>query len=333
MDKKKVFLTLLGIFIILALFFFIDTEEVVGQLKNVNVTYFLIAMILTFISLFIKSYRWHRILKYNKVKLKVKDSFKIVSAANFLFLILPNFTVDFYRAYALKKLNNYKFVLGLSSALFEKILDFSVFIIFSIFWFVLYLIVGSVNIGFDILIVLLILLFLIIIALILMRKSDLLIRIFGYFEKKLFGRFKRTKWGSLVKENAGVFFKELEKLSRNKKLLSTGLLWTLIAWTIHGARFYMLALALNINIGFFYSLSTFFISSSISILSMIPGGLGSKEALIVFLLSMVGVSSNSGFSLALLDRTAFILISLFFAVMFYHLNLKLHFSKDTLKEN
>ena len=107
MDKKKLYLTLFGVAILLALFLFVDLKEVIDALLEIDLGYFVIAILITFVSVIVKAFRWKKVLGYRKQKISFFESFKIVSAANFLFLFMPNFAGDFYRGYALKKLKNY----------------------------------------------------------------------------------------------------------------------------------------------------------------------------------------------------------------------------------
>jgi len=331
MDKKKLYLTLFGVAILLALFLFVDLKEVIDALLEIDLGYFVIAILITFVSVIVKAFRWKKVLGYRKQKISFFESFKIVSAANFLFLFMPNFAGDFYRGYALKKLKNYRFIKGFSSAIFEKFMEFGIILALGILWLIYYVVMKNAELQNGVIVLSIIFILLIITAFIVMRKPKIVYKIILMLEKKkLFFNIKKTKFGKKIKKEGRFFLSELKGLSTDRNILLTISTLTIVAWILHGVRFYFLALSLNMPLGLVSAVGIFFISVNIGIISMTPGSVGSKEAVIVSLIVLHGFSASQGLSLAILERIAFTVMCVFYAIFFYTLNAKLHFSKEKL---
>lgn len=330
--KKKLFSLILGIFVLLILLIFVDFKELVSLISGINIEYVLTAILLTFISVIIRSYRWFVILKNRGAPVKYIDAFKIFSASNFIFLFMPNVAGDFYRGYSLKKLREYKFVKGLSSAIFEKFINFGMIILFGSLWLVMFILTKGINIELEFIILLSFVLLFIVGAFFVMRNPKIVFKFFSNLSEriKFLGFLDLKKYG---KKYGKSFLREFKELSKDKKILRCTLILTAFAWLIMGFRFYILALSLGINVSFVSILGIYFLAAGIGALSMAPGSLGSKEAIIVLLLLIVGVSKNSGITLALLDRSIFIIMCVFYALIFYHINKKINFSKEKMKIN
>ncbi len=328
MDKKKWFSFALGFFILAALFYFVDVKNVFIKICEINFYYFLLALGLTFISVLIKSYRWTKILERRGLDLGLEKSFKIFSASNFVFLFMPNVAGDFYRAYALKKLKDYSFIKGFSSALFEKFLNFGVIVVLGIFWLLSLFLLNSVHVGEVFVVFSLLILFIILAFFLLIRKPVFVSWLFDFIEDNFFFNFFDV-FGlrKHMKKYGKLFLEEMRDLSGDKEVLLFGVLLTFLAWFIQGTRFYILSVALGLEVSFVSVLGIYFLAVGLGAISMAPSSLGSKEAIIVLLFLIFNVSSDLGFSLALLDRSVFMVMSIFYACMFYSLNKKIHFGE------
>ena len=68
--KNKMFLRALGILIFLIILLKLDIEKTTQILRQLNIRYFLLALTLFIPHLFFKIYRWHKVLQYQRIKIK-----------------------------------------------------------------------------------------------------------------------------------------------------------------------------------------------------------------------------------------------------------------------
>jgi len=94
------------------------------------------------------------------------------------------------------------------------------------------------------------------------------------------------------------------------KPIYTGFLLGTIAWVIQGFAFYFILTTLNIEIGLEQSIGIYAISLLAGALSFIPGGIGTTEAVMTLLLTMLGADTSTAIAAALISR----LSTLWFAV-------------------
>lgn len=94
------------------------------------------------------------------------------------------------------------------------------------------------------------------------------------------------------------------------KPVYTGLLIGAIAWVVQGFAFYFILTTLNIDITLQQSIGIYAVSLLAGALSFIPGGLGTTEAVMTLLLSLLGADTATAIAAALVSR----LSTLWFAV-------------------
>ncbi len=94
------------------------------------------------------------------------------------------------------------------------------------------------------------------------------------------------------------------------KPVYTGLFLGAIAWVIQGIAFYFILTTLNVDITLQLSLGIYAISLLAGALSFIPGGIGTTEAVMTLLLSLLGMDTATAIAAALISR----LSTLWFAV-------------------
>ncbi len=93
--------------------------------------------------------------------------------------------------------------------------------------------------------------------------------------------------------------------------LYSGLLLGLLAWGAEGVAFYIILETLEISSSLGMAVGIYAISMLIGALSFIPGGLGSTEAVMVFLLTLIGADMPTAIAATLICRVT----TLWFAVI------------------
>lgn len=94
------------------------------------------------------------------------------------------------------------------------------------------------------------------------------------------------------------------------KPIYTGLFLGSIAWIIQGFAFYFIITTLDIEISLQQSIGIYAISLLAGALSFIPGGIGTTEAVMTLLLTLLGADTATAIAVALISR----LSTLWFAV-------------------
>jgi uncharacterized protein (TIRG00374 family) len=99
-----------------------------------------------------------------------------------------------------------------------------------------------------------------------------------------------------------------ELLAASRTLLrpvpvAVGFALALIAWTMEGSALYILVTRIfDFPISFTFALGVFGLSTLVGALSMIPGGIGGAEAVIVLLLARAGATTITGSAIAFIFR-------------------------------
>ena len=91
----------------------------------------------------------------------------------------------------------------------------------------------------------------------------------------------------------------------------TGLFLGVIVWILHGISFNIILINLNVSIGLISCIAIYTLSLLAGALSFIPGGIGTTEAVMVLLLSLLGVDTSTAIAAALITR----LSTLWFAIL------------------
>ncbi|PVV24483.1 MAG: hypothetical protein B6D78_01445, partial [gamma proteobacterium symbiont of Ctena orbiculata] len=93
--------------------------------------------------------------------------------------------------------------------------------------------------------------------------------------------------------------------------LYTGVILALIAWGAEGIAFYVILQSLDIDTTIKLAVGIYSVSILAGALSLIPGGLGGAEAVMILLLKLVGADTPTAVAATLICRLA----TLWFAVI------------------
>lgn len=107
-----------------------------------------------------------------------------------------------------------------------------------------------------------------------------------------------------------------ELVSHSRSLLHAqflfgGLALSLLSWGAEGLGFYYICAALELDVSIYIAIGIYATSLIVGALSFLPGGLGSTEAVMLILLTTIGVSHEEALAVTLICRIA----TLWFAVI------------------
>lgn len=338
----KTILKYLSLIIVFAILYYIikriGLKEILNNLTKADPIFIIIAFILTTIYYLIWNLRWYLIIKDTH-----KTSyFKIIPI--FLTGVLFNtitpsarFGGEPFRAYYLSKEYKITKTRAFATTVIDKIYNFIVFSILSIFSILFVISYIKINVLLKTLLItcLVIVLAAILLLFVFHKKRDtkktfklhkLLPIMYNFF---LF-KFIRNKFETcedfmgFVNKKIDTFVKFLKKHFKKKKNILNGLVTTTIFWLIKFIVVYFLFLSLNHPIDIMPIIIVVTISNLLGDLSFTPGGIGIIEALMITLYYSFGINPAIAVIVTLLSRAMFYFYALGFGgLSFIYLTLKI----------
>lgn len=292
----KILAFLVGILLIFLILYFSGITEVFQTIIHSNPIFILLALFGFSCSVFLKSLRWKILLKSIGFEVSYSQSFYSFNSAMFIGNLVPFKALEPIRGYLLKLKYNYSFAKTIPLVLTERALDVYVYIIFSLITLyvmrsylsssiLLFSFIGMLSFAAIVTSILLIL-----------NSKKLTLKFFRFLSiMPVIKRFKKRIEG--MAKNFSLGFNELKK----SKFLAPVLLLTLLIWIIEGAIFLFSAKAvgMELSIGLF---AIPLLSILLAFFTLIPGGLGSTEAIMVVLLSSLGFGTAQAASAVLIYR-------------------------------
>ncbi|MFZ5955030.1 MAG: lysylphosphatidylglycerol synthase transmembrane domain-containing protein [Nanoarchaeota archaeon] len=287
MDLKKI-LPLIGIALFIFILIKLDIRNVIVEICNLRINYFMIALLFVIISINTATFKWFIIAKKQGIKIKYWDAFKINIICDFYGFVTPSKLGTIIRAEYLKKHSDIGS--GISNFVTDKVLDFySLFFLALLFGFVF-----KEKLGINFLAYLSILIMFLVFIL-----FSLLI-----FDKNKNKKFLKAVYKKLLPNK----FKAKAKLAYNsfyenvpeKKLFFLFFIVHLINWGFIYSVDYFIGKSLGINISFVYFLAIFPIGTLIAMIPISINGLGTREAVLISLFAIFGISSAKVFSMSII---------------------------------
>jgi uncharacterized protein (TIRG00374 family) len=301
---KKIYLSLVGVVLIVFMVWLIGIDKIIDAIKTSNPHYIILAIIVNLICLVIRSFRWGFIIdKLNDFK----DNFIVKMIGLFAANITPiRSGGEIFTAVAGKKINGISLANGLSAGFIERLFDgiIAFLLLFSCnflisdhlldqssqtilligttftFGFLVFLYLFNWKKGFNVYI------YNVIHSIIkfLPISKDFLDRLYS---KMTYGLNDMVKYS--------------KEFSNAKNLIEVFLL-SLIPWLMECLRLYLVLLAFNIHISFMVVIFIFFMADIVGIVSFLPGGMGSFELAVTKLLTLFNVSFTIAGTVILVDR-------------------------------
>ena len=269
--KLKFVAILIPISIFIIIFLNIDISLFVDNLKNIDLYFFIPALLYFFIYPIIGIERW-RLMINTKYDLDFKTAFRIYFIGETLNLILPSKAGDLSKAYFVKKFKGYSASYATSTVVFEKILDLmAISTLFLIGFSLAKTSFDFLNIIFG---------FIIFITIVFL--------VFLYFDKIKIIKNMVYKLNKKKLINIYEDISEFLKSIREKKILLLSIvLISLLFWGGHLFQIYMFFQSANVEIPYIQVIYYMPIAIIVSLVPITVGGLGTRDATLLFLLSSI----------------------------------------------
>lgn len=271
-------LPIIGISILICIIYKVGLISLIRTLVTAEPYYIFLTTVFMFVSVSVLALKWYAILKTQGINVNFLYALKIYFIGIFYGAITPARSGSLIRASYLKDKTNKSFGKCLSGIILERLMDMFALFVYSIIGCIVFLKYIS-NYLPIILVSFVIFLFL---SLLLLKKN--LNRLFLKFIYKF---LIPQKFKDKSKELYEAFYKNMPSI----KNLFCLLIFTFITWVILSIYTYYAARAYSVSVSLFYIVLIFSISTVISLIPITIGGLGTREATLIFLFSFFNVEA------------------------------------------
>ena len=269
--NSSILKSVLVVSITLIIFYFIFTKidfySVVEVLSYANIFYLLIALLLLFVIILITAKRWQIILETMGYNFRYKECFNLIMAAFPLTSITPSKSGDIIKAYYLKDKIPASKTAG--SVITERMFDVLTLVLFSLIGMTFCKKYELAGVAFAILVC--------IIAIFLLMRAGFNFRL-----------PIKSSWNEKI-QNLIISTKLLMK---DKRAFSAVMLYSFFVWFLGVVQTLMFFYALGINVPLLFTIANIPIAIFIGFIPVTLGGMGTRDATIIFLFSEYAMPSE-----------------------------------------
>ena len=289
---KKNWYHFIGMLIFLYIIFYkIDFIKIKNIIFKANLNFIILAIVLTFIMLLIQVWRWNYLKKIQNINYRFRDSFLIYGAGMYFGIITPGRLGDLIKIIYLKQ-GGHSTGKSAVSVIADRLADL-IFLLtigyLSMLFFAKFFIFEIIIISVIILLILIVILFL---------KNDL----FKKSINKIFLWFIPEKYKQALVLN----IQDLKVDFKIYKLNNYFVLFilTALAWIFYYLQMFFLAKSI-------YLTMSVTIAAIVTLIPISIYGLGTRDAALLFLFSLIGIGSEKTITLSLL----ILFVSLFYGLI------------------
>jgi len=291
--QLRILLLIFSLLLLALLLYYSDFFKVVSLLAKANVFYVLFGFCLWFFGLVIRTERWRYLLSKAKIKLGFWQSAKVYIQGMFLSNVTPAKVGDPLRSVLLKAASKKSISSSLPSVFVERIFDVVVTVLFSLlglfFFYSLSLwLAGAVAVYTAVF------------------GVGVYVLISERRTRKFFGKlsflFKFAKLEKKVESFSRSLHKAFMKY-KNRRTLFVTFIYSALVWLVEGLILWVSFLSIGISISIAFCITIVAFTTLIAVLTFLPGGLGSSEAVAILIFTkLFNLSIAEVMSAAILSR-------------------------------
>lgn len=308
MNSRNI-LALIGILLFALILASIRMDKVLQVLLSINLWTYAIALVLTMLLLVLKGLKWKAVLNGMEKEISLTNAVHFYTIGLFLGNVTPGKVGDFSKALYLK--DSVGVASGLASALLDRLIDVGILLLLSA--------VSALSLLalYNTLLVPLPIVFAACLAFALL--------LFLLFNEKYLRMILKPFFFHIVpdeiKEKLRVgfadVFSSLKSILPKRLYLSYAVALGALSWFVSALAFYILSLSLSMDIPAQTILLIFPVMSLAEILPISFSGLGTRDAILIFLLSQFAIGAESAVALSLLVLfSGYVLVSFIGFVLF-----------------
>jgi uncharacterized protein (TIRG00374 family) len=295
--KLKYAMRLVGVVLFIFICIKVGLKDCWENLKQIKLIYFCCSIGLGFVVIAVRTSRWMQILRFFKISFPFRQSYKLSLIGNSLASLTPGRLGEIVKPYCLYK-SGYSFLFSLKSIILDRLCDLSTVCVLGFLSLIYYRFINFSYIQAS-----------------LLSATALAVAILLL---KLWKRYQDTFW-SLILQHAPnrwrAAFSENDEHEKLSCLLRNDwhilLITSLTAFFGTCLKFYCLLLALDIRISF---LVTALMMALVMLSRLLPISilnLGSREAILIFMFALEGLTQENALSFSLLilaDMLFFVIV-------------------------
>lgn len=296
---KKLVLFFVSILSVVALFIWADFSVVFSSLRGIDAMSLVLLCLLQLLTVYLITLQWAMLARLTGKHVTLMDTFRVNMAGTFVESVTPSVKAggEAAKVYVLKR--RLGFSLGSGAALvgLQKIVSIIPFMVLSmlgLLWVVVAQGLSSSSFG------------------IMLGALGFLALFMGAVSFMLFFPHKVTmllswlpwwrKTSPKVEEGIKNFRQTVDVVKAQHRGVVRPLLLSFLIWGLFPVKTLVAARSLGMDVGFLFLAAATFLSYMVAMVPLLPGGLGSFEAAMTFLLLPVGVAQAKGLALALVVR-------------------------------
>ncbi len=303
---RSAILVMIGLSFVLLMVHAVGAGDVLDELSRADPSLFGLALLCQFIAVVLWSLRWRILLKPFK-SVRLKNSLMGIFIGLFFNNITPVARAggEPFRAYFMEKKEHINFEHAFATVAIDRILDSLPFMIIITFSMAYFIIILETSVQMIIVLSLAFLFNLILLSLVLYFSFSLkaakklmftIFRIFAKFSKRV------KKYESRVETAVEQYHTAIRTLSSRGGDLAMCLSISFVFWFLVILRNYLVVIALGYEVNFMVVVVVQMVGALVGILPILPGGLGSIEAVMVFLFFSFNFPPDAAMTASLLDR-------------------------------
>ncbi len=293
--KLTKLLPFIGFIIFFYLIFNLDVEVVFSLLSTIRVEYVILSLAITIPSIFLKGLKWKTVIRSYETDYNLFSASKAWIIGFFMGTITPGRVGDLTRAFYLKRDVGITAGKSLTTVFIDRIVD--IFVIFSVGLLSAFIVASTLFGSFNPLFVIITFFAIFVVMVIIMTNKKMMRFLLKPLSKKLIPE----KYKKNTKVIFNDFYRGISEMDKRKILTSFTL--ALILWMVTTFQYYLLSLALGIDISFVFFLT---IVPIVTIFDMLPvsfSGIGTRDAALIFFFSFILLPAEPAISLSLLVFT------------------------------
>jgi len=284
---KKTYAWIIGLVIFGFVLTKVNLPDIFVIFSGIRVLHITFAFVLTVPLIAIKTYRWKYLLKMQDIDYSFKATLLMYLTGMYIGIITPGRVGEFIKGFYLKNEKNVSLSKAFSSILVERLFDLFVLITLGCLGLAIFSLPRQQSLA------ILAVVSVIILAAGILLSKKLTRRVIQFVYKRTMLRSYRKK----IDESVNDFYLGIEELKKLRLVIP--LLTTVFAYLLFYTQGYLIAKSLNIPISFFYLV---FCISLVSLVALIPisiSGVGTRDATLIVLFSVQGLTKEAAVSLSL----------------------------------
>jgi len=286
--KIRNYFAVIGIGIFIYLLVKLNIISIINEILRADIFFIFLAFLIAGVLFFFQTLKWFFIARKQKIEINFSSAFRINLISNFYGFVTPSKMGTIIRADYLKEYAG-NIGKGICNFTLDKILDTcSLFFMAIVFSFIF-----GKRFAFIPLVYLLVLfLFFMFLTFIFIKKERA-----EFFLRFFYRKFLPEKMKKKAKMSFESFYEDMPK----KRWLLAAFLINIITWIVTYYVAFIIGISLGINLSFVYFLSIIPVGTIVALIPITINGLGTREATLIGLFGLFGVSPEKVFSMSVIN--------------------------------